>query len=79
MAAFRGRRDGRIVFFIQHGGRDCRVNWADVDKKVLKFTDETRVSYEEPEDEHWDYNFYVEKKGNPLTNGLNHRVVVQHW
>lgn len=71
--AFLGRRDGCVQWCIEHGGRKERVQWADVDKKLLTYDDEVNLTYADPEDEHWEFNLYVQEKGHPSTNNLGHK------
>ena len=57
------RRQGCVEYCISHGGRESRINWADIDHKSLHFDEAYSSNYEAPVDEHWDFNLYVSEKG----------------
>ena len=76
MDRFKSLRTCAVQYFVEHGGREARVRWADIDQKVLSFKEIHKSSYEEPVDEHWDYDLYVVEKGNPDTNKLGHSTTV---
>ena len=62
-----------MAYWIFHGGREPRINWADIDQTSLHFDEEYSSNYEAPVDEHWDFSLYVSEKGNPDTNNLGHK------
>ena len=69
-----------IEQMIQHakdGTPNKKIRWDSLEKKVeeLITREITEDVMEDPDDEYWDYDFYVEKKGDPSLNGLGHRVV----
>jgi hypothetical protein len=72
MDKFMAMRRAVIQFFVENGGREARVRWAEIDQKVLSYQEVHKSSYEDPVDEHWEYDLYVSEKGSPDTNKLGH-------
>jgi hypothetical protein len=59
MTTFKGRKDCAIQYCIDRGSRDVRIVWSDIDRKTLHLQQIREVAYEDPVDEHWDFNLYV--------------------
>ncbi len=63
-----------IQFLCEHGGRQCRAAWADIDKLVVSHTTRNIVAIKEADDELWSYDYCVSTKGDPATDNLGHVV-----
>ena len=63
-----------IQYFIEKGGRDAMLKWADIDKRTVSVRNERKTEICEPDDDLWEYNYYLSINGDPDTNGLGHRV-----
>ena len=73
MASFRSLKDACIQYYIDHDGRSARLEWAEIDRIALNQVERAKLSYQEPVDEHWDYDLYVAEKGDPQLN--NHKIL----
>ena len=59
----------------QQGTRRRPVPWDDFGKKVLHYQEESVCRFRKPDDEYWTLEYYRHEKGDPTTNGLNHKQV----
>ena len=73
---FQGYRTGLVTFYCENGGREARVSWAKVDESQINYLSEQVTGVHEPDDQLWDYDYYVSIKGDPAKNGLGH---VETW
>lgn len=59
----------------QRGGRkDIRIRWDESGNTKLENRESEFTRLEKHPDEHWEYNDYVTKHGNPMDNTLGHRI-----
>eukprot|EP00959_Pyramimonas_sp_CCMP1952_P215140 4501681-Pyramimonas_sp.AAC.1 len=72
-AKFTGHRASLIdIYKDSEEGRKSRVAWADVDNRQINYLSEKKVEVCDPDDQLWDYDYYVSMKGDPKKNGLGH-------
>lgn len=62
-------------FVIEKSSRKVAFPWDAFDRKVLEFSQEHESRFEAPDDAYWELSYYRSQKGDPATNGLNHKVV----
>ena len=51
------------------GGRAVKVSWPDVDQRRVRFLTQDVTELCEAPEQLWEYAFYLQKKGDPKTNG----------
>lgn len=59
----------------QQGTRRSDMPWDAFGKKVLHYQEESVCRFRKPDDEYWTLDYYRHQKGDPTTNGLNHKQV----
>ena len=68
-----GLREALMKCFIDKGGRAAIVKWPDIEKRIITVHNQQVVELAEPDDDLWDYVLYVQKFGDPKTNGKGHQ------
>ena len=68
-----------IEFFKDSGARTIKVLWDKADRQQVVMEQRSRVSLEEPEDDFWEYNLYLDEFGDQRkkrkdNNGTGHKV-----
>ena len=58
--------------FIKAGTHDISVDWDAAARKVITQKQQSLVSFEEPDDEFWPIDQYVDRYGDPAVNGKGH-------
>jgi hypothetical protein len=58
--------------FIKAGSHDISVDWGEASRKVVTQKQRAVTSFEEPPDDFWPINEYIDRFGDPSANGKGH-------